>query len=89
MNVRIPREFEKLVERLVETGRYTSAAEVVSEALRLLHQREKARKLARAEIRKEIEKGLRESRRGDHRDGDRVFEKLEAYILETARKKRA
>jgi antitoxin ParD1/3/4 len=36
MNVNLPRELERLVQRRVKTGRYNSASEVVREALRLL-----------------------------------------------------
>ena len=60
MNIPLPKELEKLVERLVESGRYSSAGDVV-----------------------------REARRGDHHDGDRVFERLETYATRAVRKKRA
>jgi antitoxin ParD1/3/4 len=89
MNIPLPRELEKLVERLVESGRYSSAGDVVREALRLLDEREKVRKLRLSVMRKEIAKGVREARRGDHHDGDRVFERLEAYATRAVRKKRA
>jgi len=89
MNIPLPRELEKLVERLVESGRYSSAGDVVREALRLLDEREKQRKLQLTAMRKEIAKGVREARRNDHHDGDRIFERLEAYATRAARKKRA
>src|SRR5258706_13380014 len=74
MNIPLPRELEKLVERLVDSGRYSSAGDVVREALRLLDEREKQRKLRLSAMRKEIAKGVREARRGDHHDGDEVFD---------------
>ena len=77
------------MERLVESGRYSSAGDVVREALRLLDEREKQRKLRLSVMRKEIAKGVREARRGDHQDGDRVFERLETYATRAVRKKRA
>jgi antitoxin ParD1/3/4 len=89
MNIPLPPELEKLVERLVKSGRYSSAGDVVREALRLLDEREKVRKLQLSAMRKEIAKGVREARRGDHYDGDRVFERLEAYATRAVRKKRA
>jgi antitoxin ParD1/3/4 len=42
MNVSLTPALEKLVQTKVKTGRYTSASEVVREALRLMEQRDKA-----------------------------------------------
>ncbi len=43
MNVSLTPELDKFVARKVESGRYTSASEVVREALRLLEERDRAR----------------------------------------------
>lgn len=59
MDVSLTREFEKLVERKVKSGRYQTASEVVCEALRVLEKRDRAAGLRLAELRKEIAKGLR------------------------------
>ena len=40
MNVSLTPELEKLVQEKVESGRYTSASEVVREALRLMEKRD-------------------------------------------------
>ncbi|MGC2620900.1 MAG: type II toxin-antitoxin system ParD family antitoxin [Acidobacteriaceae bacterium] len=41
MNVSLTPELEKLVQEKVESGRYTSASEVVREALRLMEKRDR------------------------------------------------
>lgn len=48
MNVSLTAELEKFVDEKVATGRYTSASEVVREALRLLeeHDQDRSRRLA-------------------------------------------
>jgi putative addiction module CopG family antidote len=40
MNVSLTPELEKLVQKKVQTGRYTSASEVIREALRLMEPRD-------------------------------------------------
>ncbi|MGC2780377.1 MAG: type II toxin-antitoxin system ParD family antitoxin [Bradyrhizobium sp.] len=43
MNVSLTKELDEFVKAKVSSGRYTSASEVVSEALRLMEQAEQAR----------------------------------------------
>lgn len=61
MNVSLTPELEKLIQKKVDSGRYTSASEVVREALRLLEkkdqhdaEREKALKAFQAEMDRRI-----------------------------------
>jgi antitoxin ParD1/3/4 len=67
--------FERFVRKQIESGRYTSASEVVREALRLLEEREKLReaqiKNLRAQLQQGIDSGLGIS-------ADEVFDRLEA-----------
>ncbi len=58
MNVSLTKELEQLVNDKVRSGRYLSASEVVREALRLLEERDRLRRLHLEELRKEIRKGL-------------------------------
>lgn len=51
-------KLEALIEEKVESGLYTSASEVVREALRLLDERDQMLALRRDELRKKIQKGL-------------------------------
>lgn len=48
MNVSLPRELEQYVRKGVASGRYTSASEVIREALRLLQQVEQSREMRQA-----------------------------------------
>ena len=58
MNVSLTAELEEFISRKVESGRYTSASEVVREALRLLEERDQLQALKREELRAEIRAGL-------------------------------
>ncbi|MGH2558467.1 MAG: type II toxin-antitoxin system ParD family antitoxin [Thermomicrobiales bacterium] len=50
MSRQLPRDQEALVERIVETGQYDDADEVVDAALRLLEDRERRLQWLRAEL---------------------------------------
>jgi antitoxin ParD1/3/4 len=68
--------FEKLVDGLVESGRYNNASEVVREGLRLLEDREKLRDISMTEMRNLAEEG----RLGglSDQDGEEFLDKLAA-----------
>ena len=53
----------------METGRYSSASEVLRESLRLLQERDELRELQIAEARKRIENGLNALDSGDFVEG--------------------
>jgi antitoxin ParD1/3/4 len=48
MQIQLTPQFEELIERKVQSGRYTDASEVVQEALRLLDERDKMTRLREA-----------------------------------------
>ncbi len=50
MNVSLTPELEALVAQKVESGRYTSASEVIREALRLLEEQDQIRQKRLAEV---------------------------------------
>ncbi|UFP96951.1 type II toxin-antitoxin system ParD family antitoxin [Gloeobacter morelensis] len=50
--------FEQFIRRQIESGRYTSASEVVREALRLLEGRERLREIELDEYRAKIREGI-------------------------------
>lgn len=58
MNVSLTPELEELVTKKVESGRYTSASEVIREALRLLEEHDQLKQKRLAEVRKKIDRGL-------------------------------
>jgi len=65
MNVSLTRELEKLVNERVRSGMYSSASEVIREALRLLNEQEELRRGRLEELRKEIRIGLDQANRGE------------------------
>ena len=54
----IGKHFEGLIEGLIESGRYSTASEVMREGLRLIEEREERRKVKLEALRAEIRKGL-------------------------------
>jgi antitoxin ParD1/3/4 len=72
MNVNLSRDLYDFVKSAVSSGRYTSASEVVRDALR--EQRDQALR----EVERKIEAGLASARRGELLDGDAVLRELKA-----------
>jgi antitoxin ParD1/3/4 len=64
MNVSLTPELERLVNDKVASGLYTSASEVVREALRLLKGQDEVRLLSVQELRRDIAVGLDQLDRG-------------------------
>ena len=54
----IGKHFEGLIESLIESGRYSTASEVMREGLRLVEEREERRKAKLEALRAEIQKGI-------------------------------
>jgi len=76
VNVSLTPELEGLIQERVRSGRYTSASEVVREALRLLQDRDELRQLRLAELRTKVATGLDSLDRGEARDGDAVIDEI-------------
>jgi antitoxin ParD1/3/4 len=68
MNVSLTPELEKFVAVKVESGRYTSASEVVREALRLLEEHDRSRTEQIAAFNKELGHRLASLDRGERVD---------------------
>lgn len=73
MNVSLTPTLEKLVNKKVKTGLYSSASEVIREALRLLEEQDYRRQL---DLKREIAIGLKDADQGNLIDGETVFKKL-------------
>lgn len=71
----IGKHFEDFIKRQIESGRYSSASEVIRSALRLLEEREELRENQITILRGRIQEG-KES--GPGIPANRVFDRLEA-----------
>lgn len=60
MNVSLTPELEQMVAEKVQSGRYTSASEVIREALRLLEEQDRLKQSHLAEVRQKIDRGLKQ-----------------------------
>jgi antitoxin ParD1/3/4 len=58
MNISLPKELQNFVDGKVETGRYTSASEVVREGLRLLEEQEELKKVRMDELERKLLVGV-------------------------------
>ena len=58
MNVNLTPNLEELVRSKVSSGLYSSASEVVREALRLMDEQDRLRQMKLDELRRELRKGL-------------------------------
>jgi antitoxin ParD1/3/4 len=58
MNVNLTPQLEDMVRSKVSSGLYTSASEVVREALRLMDEQDRLRQAKLDELRRDIRKGL-------------------------------
>ena len=88
MNVSLTPELERRIAEKVESGLYTTASEVVREALRLLFsvEQERHRQSAKAWLRAEIEAGLAEIERGEWVDGDEAYREVTETIERSQRR---
>jgi antitoxin ParD1/3/4 len=69
MNVSLTPELDRYVSSKVESGGYTSANEVLREALRLMKEKDEFRDLQLAEARQKIRNGLNALACGDFVEG--------------------
>lgn len=76
--------FERFIKQQIESGRYSSASEVVREALRLLEERQELRETKIQALRQQIQEG-KES--GPSIPADKVFDRLEAKYSKLTNKR--
>ena len=85
MNVSLTPELDKFVASKVESGRYTSASEVVREALRLLEERDRARNAELVAFDRELGARLSALDRGESVNPDDVRQRMERKSRERRR----
>ncbi len=86
MNISLTPELDKFVADKVESGRYTSASEVVREALRLLEDHDEARAAQLAIFNQELRARLAALDRGEGVDPKAVRERLAKRSSERRRR---
>ncbi|OGB67636.1 MAG: CopG family transcriptional regulator [Burkholderiales bacterium RIFCSPLOWO2_12_FULL_64_99] len=77
MNVNLTPQLEELVRSKVASGLYTSASEVVREALRLLEEQDRLREAKLEQLRGDVRRGLQSGPSGTW-DADAVKRKARA-----------
>jgi antitoxin ParD1/3/4 len=85
MNVSLNPELERYVREKVESGLYSSASEVIREALRLLLDQELLRQQHLDRLRQDIEIGLAEARQGKLVDGRKVRKDVDEALARKSR----
>lgn len=58
MNINLTAQLEEMVRQKVDSGLYTSASEVVREALRLMEERDELRQAKLVQLRGDLQQGL-------------------------------
>jgi antitoxin ParD1/3/4 len=86
MNISLTPELERRISQRVESGLYTTASEVVREALRLLFAEDQERERLKAKFDALIEEALGEVERGEVFDVDDVYRET-TEIIEAHRRK--
>lgn len=82
MNVSLTPELEKFVAEKVQSGRYTSASEVVREALRLLEEHERSRAEQIAEFNRELKRRLDALDRGEYVTAEESLRRIQQKSAE-------
>ena len=85
MNVSLTTEMEQWVQQKVGSGLYTSASEVVREAIRALHAKETRNSTKLANLRDALQQGIDTADQGDLLEWD---ETVAMEIKQTGRKRR-
>ena len=80
MNVSLTKDLADLVRQKVDSGLYTSASEVVREALRLLADQDRLSEIREEELRRQIAEGIRSAETEPLVDGEDLMARLEARL---------
>lgn len=80
MSLELTSELEQRVQSKIVPGRYQTAADVLTDALGLLEERELYTSLHRDEIRTQLAAGYHSLRAGRGVDGEAVFARLEREL---------
>jgi antitoxin ParD1/3/4 len=78
MNISLTPQLEAFVQEKVASGLYSSASEVIREALRMLEDQDRLKAMKLEALRKEIDKGLEQLERGERvpYEPEKIIEKV-------------
>lgn len=76
MNISLTPEQEQFIQEKLNSGKYETADELISEAFRLLEERDKHYEKWVEETRKKVAVGIAQLDRGEGIDGEEVFKEL-------------
>jgi antitoxin ParD1/3/4 len=79
VSVSLTPELEKLIDEKVQSGLYSSASEVIREALSLLHERDQLRERELETVRAKIKRGIEQLDRGEGIPQSVAVEQLRAH----------
>ncbi len=81
MNVSLTPHLEQIVQQRVASGLYSSASEVVREALRLLEKRDQLQNAQLERLRSDIAIGVKQAKSGQLVPGEEVFSALRQHCV--------
>lgn len=81
-SISLPEEQDSFIKDQVASGQYSTASEVVRDAIRLLQEKEAIRQQKLEALRAEIEKGKKSIEEGRYDTAENVFKRFEKKIEE-------
>ena len=88
MNITLKSEQAELIQQQINSGKYNSPEEVVSEALTLLLQQDDDDNRWIQETREKVDTAIAKLRKGQGIDGDRVISQLEETLRQARNRER-
>jgi antitoxin ParD1/3/4 len=85
MNVSLTPQLDRFIVDKVSSGRYTSASEVIREALRLMEERDQTRNAQLAAFNQELNQRIHSLDRGEHVDPIATRKRIEQKSAERKR----
>ncbi|MEW6129551.1 MAG: type II toxin-antitoxin system ParD family antitoxin [Acidobacteriota bacterium] len=76
MTITLSPELEKKINERIESGKYTSANEVISEAFKVLEEQEELDRLKYEALKRDIEEGIESLENGEGIPAEQVFAEI-------------
>ena len=88
MNISLTDDLEELIRRKVESGRYSSANEVILAGLQLLEQEDKRMEPGFVALRTQVQEGIKQAERGELVDGEEAVVRVKKRAAAKRRRAR-